>query len=391
MRVLIDGLPIRGGSLAVVLGHLLDAWPQIAPDDELHVVLGTDAGMVVPPTATTHEITMGRRRSLDRLRAQATLLPRLCRTLDADVLLGVIPATTLNRLPCPRVVIAHDLRHELRPEQFGARARLLRRVSHGLGFRQADAIVTVSERTRHDLVASRPWLSARIVRPAPLGGDHVDSWPAAVAGPPYAITFGQWGNKNVDLVVDAWKLLQARGDVLPLVVVGLADPEREQLQIKLAALGLSQLVCPQPWLSHDEFRARFVSASVVVFPSDFEGFGLPALEAMRLGISLVISPDPALLEVASGHAAVMQGFTAAALADAIHTARQAPPHRLAAARAHAAAFSWSRTAQLVRATLVEAIDHPTSSILDRVLERRGRTGRVLRRRLIGAREKGCDV
>ncbi len=224
----------------MVLQHLLDAWPQVAPEDELHVVLGTDAGIVVPPTANTHEITMGSRRSFHRLRAQATVLPRLCRTLEADVLLAAIPATTLNRLPCPRVVIAHDLRHELRPEQFAPQARLLRRVSHGLGFRQADAIVTVSKRTRDDLIASRPWLAARIVRPAPLGGDHVDRWPAAVPGPPYAITFGQWGNKNVDLVVDAWKLLQASGDALPLVVVGLAASARERLQTKVAALGLTR-------------------------------------------------------------------------------------------------------------------------------------------------------
>jgi glycosyltransferase involved in cell wall biosynthesis len=356
VRVVIDGLPIRGGSIAVVLRQLLDAWTRGAADDELHIVVGTDAGVVAPSKVTVHEIDLGKRRSLGRLRAQATVLPRLCRSLDADVLLAAIPATTLNRLPCPRVVIAHDLRHELRPEQFSTPARLLRRVSHGLGFRQADAIVTVSKRTRDDLLASRRWLAGRVVSPAQLGGDHVDTWPAPVPGQPYAITFGQWGNKNVDLAVDAWKLLQAHRDPPPLVVVGLAESARTNLQRKVEALGLSKIVSLLPWLSNDEFRARFVSASVVVFPSDFEGFGLPALEAMRLGIPLVITPDTALLEVTGGHAAVMEDFSPDALASAVHRAQQATPAQLAAARTHAAAFTWSRTAELVRTTLLEAVE-----------------------------------
>ncbi len=357
MRVLIDALPIREGSIAVVLGALLDAWTRCAAEDELHIVIGTDADaeILIPPPVAVHEVALGKRRSLGRLRAQATVLPRLCRTLDADVLLGAIPATTLNRLPCPRVVIAHDLRHELRPEQFSTKARLVRRVSHGLGFQQADAIVTVSERTRDDLIASRPWLAARIVRPAQLGGDHVDMWPAPVPGPPYAITFGQWGNKNVDLAVDAWKLLQARGDALPLVVVGLAESARQNLRTKAEAGGLSKIITLLPWLSNDEFRARFAAASVVVIPSDFEGFGLPALEAMVLGIPLVITPDPALLEVTGGHAAVMEDFSPEALAAAVRGALAAPAEQLAAARANAATFTWSRTAQRVRATLVEAM------------------------------------
>jgi glycosyltransferase involved in cell wall biosynthesis len=320
VRVVIDGLAIRGTSIGVVVEHLLDAWVQLAADDELHVVVSPDAGLA-------------------------------------------IPTTTVNRLPCPRVVIAHDLRHELRPEQFAVKARLLRRVSHGIGFRQADAIVTVSNRTRNDLIASRPWLADRIVRAAQLGGDHVDAWPDPVPGPPYAITFGQWANKNVGLVVDAWKMMYAAGDVMNLTVVGLDEQSRQALQAEIATSGLSDVVSLLPWLSDSEFRARFVSASVVVFPSDFEGFGLPAVEAMRLGIPLVITPDPALLEVTGGNATVIDGVGPDAVAAAVRAALAASPERLARAQAHAARFTWSRTAELVRATLTESIDRRNHDVL----------------------------
>jgi glycosyltransferase involved in cell wall biosynthesis len=355
VRIVIDGLPIRTGSIAVVTEQLLCAWPSDVAD-ELHLVIGTDSGIVAPPNVVVHEIDLGRRRSLRRLRAQLRLLPQLCRRVHADVLLAAVPATTPSRLPCARVVIAHDLRHEIRPEQFSTGARVIRRVSHGLGFRQADAIITVSQRTRNDLLASRPWLADRIVRPAELGGDHVDTWPRPAPGPPYAIAFGQWGNKNVDLTVDAWRLLSDRDDPLPLFIVGLAESASEELRRKIDAAGLNELIHLLPWLSDEEFRARFASASIVVFPSDFEGFGLPAVEAMRLGIPLVISPDRALLEVTDGHAAIMHALTADALAAAVITARAATPSSLAAARLRAAEFTWARMAGRVRATLLDAVE-----------------------------------
>jgi glycosyltransferase involved in cell wall biosynthesis len=355
VRVVIDGLSILEGSNAVVVEHLLHAWTTLHPADELHLVLSPEASLVVPPAVTVHQIDLGRRRYLGRLRAQATVIPRLCRKVGADVMLGAIPSTTVNRLPCPRAIIAWDLRHELRPAQFTTKARLLRKVSYDVGFRQADAIVTISERTREDLLRSRPWLARRVVRAAQLGGDHVDAWPAPQPGIPYALTFGQWGNKNVGLVIDAWAQLHARGEALPLTVVGLGEAARRELQERVAALGLAEVVRALPWLSDEEFRACFAAAALVVFPSDFEGFGLPAVEAMRLGIPLVVTPEPALLEVTGGHAAMMAGWDATALVQAVSAARAMSPQPLAEAREHAAAFTWARTAEHTRSALAEAI------------------------------------
>ena len=210
----------------------------------------------------------------------------------------------------------------------------------------------ISQRTRDDLLAGHPFLRSRRVTVAPLGADHVLEWPPRQPGAGYALAFGQWGNKNVDLVLDAWAMLRSRCDTLPLVVVGLPAKAHADAKVGAAARGLQDLVTVRPWLSALEFQQQFTSASLVVFPSDFEGFGLPAVEAMRLGIPVVVTPDPALLEVTGGRATVMDGWDAAALSRAVPQALQTSAEQLRAGVEHASTFTWRRTAADVRDALL---------------------------------------
>jgi glycosyltransferase involved in cell wall biosynthesis len=353
MRIVIDGLPITGSSLAIVVEHLLAGWQQLPEADELHLVLGPGAELTVPEAVTVHRVPFGRVGAVSRIRAQNVTLPKLCRRLRADAMLGVLPTTTVAPLPCPRAIIAYDIRHELRPQQFSRKSRAMRMVSYGLGFRQAAGIACISDRTREDLLRSRPWLAGRPVRTTLLGADHVDAWPRLGDAPFYALAFGQYGNKNVDLVLDGWRRLQEQDAALPLVLLGLGGADRAHVEARIDALGLAGTVTALPWLSIEEFRERFVSAGLVVFPSDFEGFGLPAVESMRRRIPLVITPEPALLEVTGGLATVMDGWDADALADAVRIARGTPPEALDRAEEHAAPFTWARTAAGVRALLGE--------------------------------------
>jgi glycosyltransferase involved in cell wall biosynthesis len=351
VRVVVNAVPVRGTSLGVVTENLLVGWDQLGLDDEVHVVLRPGVSLDLPPSVTVHE-EGGRRFAVMERR-----VPALCRHVKADAMLGVTPATTMAPLPCPRGVLALDIRHELRPEQFSRQTRLQRGVSYRIGYRQADAIMCISERTRDDLLEAHPYLRRRRVVAAQLGADHVLSWAPRVSGPPYALAFGQWGNKNVGLVIDAWALLRRQGDdVLPLVLVGLPADAREATVAHVAAHDLDDIVTVQPWLSTTEFQRTFTSASLVVFPSDFEGFGLPALEALRLGIPVVVTPDKALLEVTGGKATVMDGWHAAALAAAVPLARATSDEDRRAGIEQASAFTWRRTASVVRSTLAACRD-----------------------------------
>jgi glycosyltransferase involved in cell wall biosynthesis len=350
VRVVVNAVPARGTSLGVVTENLLRGWVSLDVDDELHLVVRAGVPLDAPDGVQVHAVDGS------RLGAMDIRVPALCRRVGADAFLGVTPATTMAPLPCPRAIIALDIRHEARPEQFTARRRLLRRVSYGIGYHQADAIVCISQRTHDDLVAAHPFLRSRRVTVASLGADHVLAWPAPRRdGPEYALAFGQWMNKNVDLVLDAWAILHSRAEAPPLVVVGLSAQARDAVEAGAVARGIGELVTLRPWLDDGAFQEQFSSASLVVFPSDYEGFGLPAVEAMRLGIPVVVTPDPALLEVTGGLATVMDGWDAHALARAVPLARQTGAEGRKAGVAHASTFTWQRTAREVRSALAATI------------------------------------
>ncbi len=349
MRAVVNALQAGSTSLGVVTENLLGGWDSLGTEDDLHLVLHAGVRLHVPDSVTVHAVGGPRAVGME-LR-----VPSLCRRLRADVMLGVTPATTFSPLPCPRAAIAHDLRYRHRPEQFPPKIRSRRRASYAVGYHQADAIVCVSHRTRDDLLEAHDYLRTRPVTVAQLGSDHVLAWGPRVPGPDYALAFGQFGNKNVGLVLDAWARLRGRQEGMPLVVVGVPGPDRTRVVNAVGARGLGGLVTVRPWLSTQEFQQQFRSAALVVFPSDYEGLGLPAIEAMRLGIPLVITPDPALLEVTGGLATVTDGWDADALARAVPLARGTSARGLERCVQHASGFTWRRTAGEVRAALATCI------------------------------------
>jgi glycosyltransferase involved in cell wall biosynthesis len=347
---------MRGDSLSIVVEHMLEGWLQLDSGDELHLVVGPDPQANIPEGVIIHQMKFGRQAFLSRMHAQSVKIPRLCRSLDADIMLGMLPTTTITPLPCPRAIMIYDLRYKLRPEGFTRKSRFLRNHSYRLGFRQFDAAVCISERTKRDLLRFYPRLWKRPLRTAHLGADHVDTWPVNRPETPYAIAFSHYANKNVDLVIDAWALRHQLGELsLPLALVGVSGAERPRILERIADLGLVGFVNVFPWMPIETFRETFASSSLVVFPSDFEGFGLPAAEAMRLGIPVVITPDLALLEVTDGHATVMEGETAEALVRAVNVAKRATPDELEAARRHADRFTWRNFAFGTRWLLAETV------------------------------------
>jgi glycosyltransferase involved in cell wall biosynthesis len=355
MKVLIDAIPITGASTAIVTEHLLRAWADLGTDDEIHVVTRPHPCFDIPPSVHVHRIAGERFGLAHRLWTQTVTIPRLSRQLQADIVLGLIASTTIAPLPCPRGIVVHDMRHELRPEQFLRRTIFFREISYRLGYRQSTAIACISERTRRDLLATHPELEQTLVGVMPLGSDHTARWPERRLGPPYAIAFGQYANKNIELVLKAWAKLVGRDEALPLRIVGVPEDARGRTAESIARLGLGDLVTILPWMPDSDHHAAFTSASLIVFPSDFEGFGLPAVEAMALGIPLVVSEDAALREVTGGYAVTMTEPYADELADAVVQARAQTPAELRAARDYAAGFTWSRSAAAMRDLLAQAI------------------------------------
>jgi glycosyltransferase involved in cell wall biosynthesis len=354
MRVVIDAIPVVPfGGYAVTFVNLLKGWERLGTDDEIHVLLAEDVEHALPTSVTVHRFPVGRPEVIRRVLVQSRAARRICRAVEADVLLAAVPTTAVTRIGCPKVITVHDMRHEQVPEQFSRGRRLLRKFSYEVGYRQAAGVICISERTRKDLLRSHPWLGSRPVFTVPWAADHVDTWPRQQPpeGEPYALAFGHFPNKAVDRVIDAWRVLRERGEARPLVLVGLTGAARSRTLERLRAAGLEEVITPLPWLDDHHFRARFASAGLIVFPSDFEGFGLPAVEAMRLGIPLVISADEALLEVTGGNATVASGTDPASLADAVSEAWATPGDQLERARAYVERSTWEHVARETRVAL----------------------------------------
>ena len=265
-------------------------------------------------------------------------------------MLATLPSTTVRRLSVPLVVVVHDLRHELLPGQFTPAQRALRRVSYSRGYAIADGHLAISRTTLATLHRLHP---ATVRTPSAVVHHGADHLPAATgpriggtgAGTGAAVTFAHHANKNLDLVLDAWRLLD---DPPPLEVLGLPDTERSRVSAGVAARGLTDRVRLLPYLPAAEFRARLGAASLVVFAGEGEGFGLPVLEAMRLRIPVVLGPDPAVLEVAAGHGFAMSSWTPAELARAVRAGSAATGEELAAAASHASTYTWGRTVEGTR-------------------------------------------
>lgn len=353
VHIVVDTVAVRPGSSAVIVENLLQAWQQMEPTDRLTVLAGPEGPYFDVPAGVAIEKLPSRFPGpLGGLWLRSFSVRRAASDLGADAVLAGVPASGLAGAPCRRGVILCDLRHELRPEQFARGTRLARRVSWWWSLRKADGIYTISERTLNDLQDRHPRFASKGIA-TPIGSDHVEGWPKVErADPPYALAFGHFANKNADSVVAGWARFCETDDRWRLRLVGMGQADRESAAGLVRELGIEERVDLMPWLDDDAFADCFARAGLVIFPSDFEGFGLPAAEAQRLGIPVVISPDPALAEVTGGHAAIARSVAADDLAAAMQTAIGFTSDQLEAGREHAQQFTWHRCAEAVRASLL---------------------------------------
>lgn len=349
MRLVVDAMCAEFGGIRTYTENLLVHWHAVFPEDELHVVVPSGATLSTADHSR-HELRVVGPSVAGRPLAQSTRMRRLVRQLSPDAVLATAPTTSVLALGAPLTVVVHDLRHELMPHQFSLGRRALRAVSYRRAYSIARGFIAVSQRTLDDLHSLHPRTGSKPSAVVAHGSDHVYRWPSASrAGP--AIAFAHHTNKGPDLVLDAWAALAEEEGVGDLLLVGVPDERRARLEARIASCGLAERVRLAPFLPDEEFQGLLAGADIIVFPSDFEGFGLPVLEGLALGKPVVVGPDKAVLAVSGGHAFVMDEWTPGALAEATRAARGATEEQLRAGRAWARSFTWEQTVRGTREAL----------------------------------------
>ena len=238
-------------------------------------------------------------------------------------------------LRLPRVVTLHDLQHLDLPEMFTWQKRLFRRHAYDQAARSADIVVVPSEFVRERAIALLDLDPARVLV-VPHGLDHELFFPSDGAREAFILYPARpWPHKNHGRLLEAFELLQRDRPELTLVLTGggtetLAGADGV---VARGAVPLGELV--------ELYRL----AACVVFPSLYEGFGAPPLEAMACGAPVASSDRGSLPEVCGDAAVLFDPLDPEAIAAAVSDALDRADDLSRLGLAQSARFTWASSAE----------------------------------------------
>ncbi|MBW7882230.1 MAG: glycosyltransferase family 4 protein, partial [Caldilineaceae bacterium] len=285
---------------------------QLEAGESLLLAVGSEG---LPPALAASQAPAVPVRASPFSLAQQWQLPRLLRHLTAEegpLLYHSAYYLMPYRPGVPTVLTFYDLIPLLYPESVSRRARLLFQLTTRLALHAADHVLAISEASRRDLL-TRFKVAPERVTTAPLAAAaRFSPQPAAALDAvrakydlrtPFLLYVGiNKPHKNLVTLVEAF--VRARRGAWRLVIAGAWDPRYPQARTAAAELAPGDAVRFLGPIDEDDLPALYAAAEAFVFPSRYEGFGLPVLEAMACGAAVACSNVSSLPEIA-GEAALL--------------------------------------------------------------------------------------
>jgi len=323
LRNLCDALREVGRHEYTVFG------PAIGPE------AGGSLGTVVVPSYRASFTTPGRIAAM----LEGVIAPqrtgRAIVEMRPDVLHFPLTINT-PRLRAPAIVTTiHDLQHKALPEMFSRAERTYRKVAYRDAALRSDLIIADSDHCRQQIIETFN-VDARKVRRIHLGIDSRRFAPGTGAREPFLYyPANRWPHKNHERLFAALELVRIKRPEIRLVLTG-SGHDRAHLPQNVKSLGR---------VSAEQVAGLYRSAAALVFPSLYEGFGLPVLEAMSSRCPVACSQTTSLPEVAGGAAELFDPLDVDAIASAVLRVLESPESYAERGSERAREFSVQETAR----------------------------------------------
>jgi glycosyltransferase involved in cell wall biosynthesis len=352
VRIALDATPLTmtSGGLPRYVGQLSLALAREFPDDTYLPI--SDQPFELPANAPSNLVRGRGPEGKAERRWWLWGVRKAIRSSGAELFHGTnFEVPYIGRTPA--ILTIHDLSPWRDPAYHKDAARVRRRTPWLIRMRRAHTILTVSEAARREIVAHFG-VSADKVRAVPLAAAPLFR-PLPVmerAGKPFFLFVGTLEpRKNLAALVEAWSATRDQTGA-DLMVAGRTRADFVPVPPREGLTFLGEV-------PDAELPRLYSAALAFVYPTLYEGFGLPVLEAMQCGCPVITSRDPAVGEVSAGAAAYCG--SAAELAEAMlrvagHSDVREGMRRAGLARA--AEFSWRSTARQTRAIYAEALGLP---------------------------------
>jgi glycosyltransferase involved in cell wall biosynthesis len=353
MRVLIDGHMLGGretGNERYILG-LLQGLESIEADLEV-IVAVSDLSIEIPMLPGWGKVRV----SESPARRLGYEFPRIVNAFKADLLHVSYSGPLVCN--CPLVVSVHDVSYLNHPEWFSLRDRLVLRMGVGLTMSHAKGVIALSRHACDEIrkhyhkpegaTAITPLAASGLFSPASQGQAHISLSAPNITCPYFLAVGNLQPRKNIPRIFDAFARIKQKHSIPHrLVVVGRAKWQESEIYSALERHNLMKDVVFLGYVPDERLVSLYQGAEAFIYPSLYEGFGLPILEAMACGTPVITSNTTSMPETAGAAALMVDPCDVEGLVSAMTLIVKDEELRRNLSRkgvTHSSQFTWERTA-----------------------------------------------